>query len=170
MSTTTFKTATGSNRELTVKRSDGGSVQIRHYDAEHESSKSKTFFLNPTDAPALALATLETAGVTEHDEHETLLTNTHFAKAMYHLRCGIEEEERATAEANEQAKLEAEALELYNACKFPGEITRIAKNWDEIETGEDVRTMWANVARRAREMSGNVATSTVDPREMSAEK
>ena len=70
-------------------------------------------------------------------------------RAVFSLRLGIEEQEREASRAKEQAELEAEALELYNArISFLGgeALTSFEK------LNQDNKDMWLAVARKAREM------------------
>lgn len=138
MSTKKFMTATGSNRELHIKRSNEDHVQIRQFDPEFHTHQAKTFFLNPSEAPALCLAILEAAGA--HKDSQDFLGG-----AVEQLKFHIGEQERITAEAKEQAELEAEALELYNAFSPDRKLSRIS------EAGYPER--WLAVARRARALA-----------------
>jgi len=99
----------------------------------------KSFNFHNTEAPALALAVLEAAGYEEHQKGWDVLNSAdeNFAQAMRCLSKGLELQERATAEAEAQAKLEAEALELYQL-------------WETLQSDDE--TVWLAVARRAREM------------------
>ena len=102
----------------------------------------KSFKFSNTDAPALALAILEAAGGTETD-------SPYMHEAADNLRAYILIEEKVSAEAKEQAELEAEALELYNArISFLGgeALTSFEK------LNQDNKDMWLAVARKAREM------------------
>lgn len=148
MSTTKFMTATGSNRELHIKRSNEDHVQIRQFDPEFHTHQAKTFFLNPSEAPTLALAILEAAGYTE-DDTEGTTGLTHFALAMSNLRTGIEEQERATAEARELAELEAEAFEYLKAV-YTVTGAHIPAKFSDLNAG--VQSHFLIIARRAREM------------------
>lgn len=101
-----------------------------------ENGKRATTVFPPKDAPALALAVLEAAGVAESSDAGV---------AAGYLRSHIAEQERTTAEAKEQAELEAEALELRN--EFTG---RTATEWAYPTT--TAKEGWIAVARKAREM------------------
>lgn len=93
--------------------------------------------------PALALAELEAAGLTvakgdvKQDSFEDLMID-----ASLHLKCAIRLQERATAEAKEQAELEAEALELYRTFYCSD------ASWVDVFKKET----WLAVARKAREI------------------
>ena len=105
-----------------------------------ENGKRATTVFPPKDAPALALAVLEAAGVGESSDAGV---------AAGYLRSHIAEQERAAAEAKEQAELEAEALELLNAHR---EATGnpLAESLDGLLY--NAKENWLAVARRAREM------------------
>ena len=100
----------------------------------HVSSNAGIAF-DSTTAPALALAILEAAGVEESSDAGV---------AAGYLRSHMTELERATAEAEAQAKLEAEALELYKTY-WSGNVTGFSN--------EPNRDDWLAVARRAREIN-----------------
>ena len=105
---------------------------------------------DPASIPALALAELEAAGLTvakgdvKQDSFEDFMID-----ASLHLKAALRLQERITAEAKEQAELESEALELYNArISFLGgeALTSFEK------LNQDNKDMWLAVARRAREL------------------
>lgn len=104
----------------------------------------------PSDAPALALAILEAAGYSEDDRKASNpLCVTEFASAIIKLAEGIENQERIAAEAEAQAKLEAEALELMNVrLRASGTTVHLTKATVDPVALEG----WLAVARRAREM------------------
>ncbi|MGO4297373.1 hypothetical protein [Glutamicibacter sp. MCAF14] len=112
-------------------------LNIREFDLENTM-----FMLAPSDAPALALAILEAAGWPERES--TSVTRT----ILSDLSRVVEFQERATAEAKEQAELEAEALELFNAQRkhqhYP-----LVEDWDMQPSCKDT---WLAVARKAREI------------------
>ena len=134
----TFKTAHADNKVLKVDNLFGNPrLLIKEFDGD-----TRGFAFAPTDAPALTLAILEAAGFDDVDSGNT-------SCAVANLRTFIARQERITAEAKEQAELEAEALELVNAwmdsCgagKYP--------SWGHVETGR--RKQGLAVARKAREM------------------
>lgn len=111
--------------------------------------------LAPSDAPALALAILEAAGVETVNHTVRGLGNPDWLEGIAHsLQLHIEHEAKLTAaakaEAEEMAKLEAEALDLYNAriLFLGGEaLTSFEK------LNQDSKGMWLAVARRAREIN-----------------
>ena len=94
----------------------------------------------PSDAPALALAILEAAGIDDADSGNT-------SCAVADLRTYVAMVERITAEAKEQAELEAEAFELRRAYL---EGRAGFDSWNELTDAE--RDHWLAVARKAREM------------------
>lgn len=106
----------------------------------HVSSHAGIAF-DSTTAPALALAILEAAGWPEED-HNSI---TH--SIMASLGDVIHIQERITAEAEAQAELEAEALELYNVCMTGHSLSSFNG------LGGTLRDQWLAVARRAREMA-----------------
>lgn len=107
----------------------------------HVSSHAGIAF-DSTTAPALALAILEAAGF---DGDENMFTGL----AVANLRDHVEEQERITAEAEAQAKLEAEALKLLNASLASCDLGQI-ELFDALNPIEQQR--WLAVARKAREM------------------
>lgn len=122
----------------------GSSIQV-HDNGEgvfigliREGSMTRGTTLGKSDAPALALAILEAAG-------HNASPNGSFSVAACYLRQGVKEQERATAEAEELAELEAEALELRN--EFTGQT---ATEWAYPTT--TAKEGWLAVARKAREM------------------
>lgn len=137
--TKTFMTATGANRQLQIKRSDDA-VMIRQFDPEFHTHQAKTFFLNPSDAPALALAILEAAYGEDQPAPNKI------GEAWAALYAHIAEEESRAAEAKELAELEAEALDLFNTARATRDIDPL--EWDEVAD----KDTWVAVARRAREM------------------
>lgn len=136
-----------SDRELTVKGYDDSSqvdLLVR---------RSPTGFgvtgiaIALSDAPALALAILEAAGVKDTSTGGLI---THDRVAVTNLKIHIEKQAKRTTEAKERAELEAEALELVNAavieCGNPP--------YPSVERmGEKVLRRWLAVARRARELA-----------------
>ena len=147
MTSKTFKSVTDNEGELDVRANDCG-VFIA-FSRAGQIWQASTFA--PSDAPALALAILEAAGLTvakgdvKQDSFEDVMID-----ASLHLKCAIRLQERATAEAKEQAELEAEALELFNTFwRSDGEGPSSIENW---RAPNEEREDWLAVARRAREM------------------
>ncbi|MNW58827.1 hypothetical protein D3C74_367100 [compost metagenome] len=102
----------------------------------------------PSDAPALALAILEAAGykgILASEEPGNLIE-----KAYSAIRLHIKEQERITAEAKEQAELEAEALKLLLAFQAIDDPDNRGCEWRQY--GTNTKDKWLAVARRAREM------------------
>lgn len=112
-------------------------------DAEHIAT------FDPASIPALALAELEAAGYKEAQGNETTEAAHHFGMAMLHLSLGIKEQDYITAEAKEQAELEAEALELLNVVR---EARGIKPHLTAGEASPEAMNEWLAVARKAREM------------------
>jgi len=108
--------------------------------------------LPPSDAPALALAILETAGVEATDMPED---PTHWndpealeSLASWCLRQSIELKARANAEAKEREELEAEAKAFFTIYT---ESYGLIANWDAEE--ERLHDRWISFARKARELA-----------------
>ena len=142
----TFDTAHHDNKILKVDvLFDNPRLRIKAFDGD-----ARGFAFEPSDAPALALAILEAAGYSEDDRKASNpLYVTEFASAIIKLAEGIENQERATAEAEAQAKLEAEALELMNASRVHHKQPPLER-FDELP--ECARADWLAVARKAREL------------------
>lgn len=107
----------------------------------------KSFKFSNTDAPALALAILEAAGYDDMAD-DANLADVHAFNAMHKLQESVDTQERATAEAKEQAELEAEAFKLRRAYL---EGRAGFDSWNELTDAE--RDHWLAVARKAREMA-----------------
>lgn len=106
-------------------------------------SPNEGIAFDSTTAPALALAILEAAGWPEDDPRSAT------KQIMMWLGDVVRTVERITAEAEAQAKLEAEALELENAGRDAAGADRI----EELsEMGRAGREFILAVARKAREM------------------
>lgn len=96
-----------------------------------------------SDAPALALAILEAAG------HGKASDSSRLMQAFDLIELHVNEQERITAEAKEQAELEAEALELANSAVL------VVGNPPYPSIGHMSDTSlrkWLAVARKAREI------------------
>ena len=114
-------------------------------------SDSAIIAIDPSDAPALALAILEAAGVEPVDHKVTGLGKPNWLEGIAHgLKLHIEHDAKRTAEAEAQAKLEAEALELLN-------VRRKFEGIEHVDALDDVpkatRNLWLAVARKARELN-----------------
>lgn len=117
-----------------------------------ENGNRATTVFPPKDAPALALAILEAAGYREERKRGWDVLNSadeNIAQAMRYLSKGIEIQKRTTADAKEQAELEAEALELCDSARLANGRFKIG-NFGLMKDAE--KTTWLAVARRAREM------------------
>lgn len=140
MTSKTFKSFlvdSGSRRLHVDRRPEGTNLWVS--DNSWESDYGIT--IAPSDAPALALAILEAAGVAESSDEGV---------AAQYLRASIAEQERATAEARERAELEAEALMLANSA-----VLAVGNPpYPSIEHMSDTSLRkWLAVARRAREIA-----------------
>lgn len=136
----TFKSTEIHNRELKVDVLFGSPrLLITDFDGD-----DKGFVIEKSDAPALALAILESAG-------GRYALGVDVSNAMIDLREYLTEQERAKAEAKDKAKLKAEALELVNAWRESGNCTLLT-NWDTLN-GTSVGDHWLAVARKARELT-----------------
>lgn len=107
-------------------------------------SQDILIFLTPSDAPALALAILEEAGHGGSSDSSLLM------QAFDLIELHVKEQERITAEANEQAELKAEALELCDSARLANGRLKIG-NFGLMKDAE--KTTWLAVARRAREIN-----------------
>lgn len=113
----------------------------------HVSSNAGIAF-DSTTAPALALAILEAAGVVAKPSNDDPGTPGNLGRIAYQLMTHIEDAENITAEAEAQAKLEAEALELCNAA-IRQEDGAIYDSFSQVPTPD----LWLAVARKARELN-----------------
>lgn len=146
MTSKTFKSVTDNESELDVRANDCG-VFIA-FSRAGQIWQASTFA--PSDATALALAILEAAGVEPSSAHYGLNDSPEWNVrwASHYLGRSIELTEAKTAEAKEQAELEAEALELLNAY-------RAVSGGDPLGTWRQAggaQEYWLAVARKAREM------------------
>lgn len=138
-----------SHQELIiVGLNDGVRVSV-----EHGSLGVKGIIIAPSDAPALALAILEAAGVADRRHWNQDVedgTDVHLEFIAKHLADYIKAQDRAAAEAEDKAKLEAEALELWNVVR-ESQGRGKAENW--IGIPDRVKERWLAVAHRARELA-----------------
>lgn len=95
----------------------------------------------PEESAKFALAILEAAGVTESSDAGV---------AAQYLRARMAEQEQATAEAKEQAELEAEAFNLYRAYMAVQSPMSIIGDWQML--AEITKEKWLAVARKSREI------------------
>lgn len=145
MTSKTFKSAK-STLELGVVRANTDHVRVWIEEAD-----KRTFGMidmSPSDAPALALAILEAAGV-EGSSTGGLITGARIA--VGELKRHVAKQERITAEAKEQAELEDEAFNLYRAYMAVHEPMNAIGDWQML--AERTKEKWLAVARKAREMS-----------------
>ena len=148
MSSKTFKDAKAELDSIDVATGYDGEPYC--YITTTEAGNMAQIQLDNSTAPALALAILEAAGLTvakgdvKQDSFEDLMID-----ASLHLKCAIRLQERATAEAKEQAELEAEALELFNAAREEIAVGTYGA-YEQLDNRS--RRKWLAVARKAREM------------------
>lgn len=110
----------------------------------------KSFMFNNTDAPALALAILEAAGVEPKMTQFDRVGDQEQLEAIADGLVGyIEAHKASTAEAKEQAVLEGEALALFNAAREGMALTEYG-SYEQLDNHS--RRKWLAVARKAREM------------------
>lgn len=142
-------------RQLHVKPLDKHVTLVINY--KHAGRSGLT--ISHSDAPALALAILEAAGVeASFDPDATYGTAEQLGHIQDHLHEYVNAQERAAAEAREQAELEAEALELLNAFSLATGGVPI----DSFEGRSMSKPGWIDAARRAREMRNEKKEPTND--------
>ena len=139
----TFKSAHNNGTEVFV----GGGITATNYqlvilDIGATIGKAG-IYLPASEAPALALAILEAAGHGGSSESSRLM------QAFDLIELHVKEQERITAEAREQAELEAEALELLNASRESNRRPTL----ETFDGFESTKQSWLAVARKAREMA-----------------
>jgi len=148
----TFKTITTTGRTLKVSGVKGKSVYL---EISSESESRRNINLGASDAPALALTVLEAVGA---DSDLTWSGAKDYGNADHlgwiagHLDAYIKSQERITAEAEERAELEAEALDYWKAFNNATDLV----SFDDIQWSDllpDSQAKWLAVARRAREMN-----------------
>lgn len=145
----TFKNATNSGTEVYVGEGiNTDSVQLIIRNVGSGIGKAG-IYLNSSDIPALALAILEAAGYKEHSKANLGSSELLASYGLTKLRQAVQAQEREESEAREQAKLEAEALELFKASGAYGS-DRFFLKFSDLE--ETTQSAWLAVARRAREM------------------
>lgn len=125
-------------RRINVRETEDG-VNVSIADPLWDSKRGIT--LAPSDAPALCLAILEAAG-----HVRDACSDNDADVAMEWLHSAIARQAKQSAEAKEQAELEAEALDFLN-------VSREAKHLGPLDNfDEHTKDAWLAVARRAREM------------------
>lgn len=152
MNTKTFTDPTNDSNELIVDKSPTGKVRLTT-----DSRAYTGVLLAPSDAPALALAILEAAGVVHHDPDDTPYEKSERTENMgalnmsaFYLAKHVNDAEKAEFLAKAQAELEAEALELFKASGAYGS-DRFFLKFSDLE--ETTQSAWLAVARRAREIN-----------------
>lgn len=139
----TFKSAGSDNRELEVDVLFGNPrLLIKDFDGG-----IKGFIFGKADAPALALAILEAAGVVPENRVFREGSDEHLQCIAYDLTRYLDKSAERAVEVMELAELEAEALELLNAAIRQGD-GAIYDSFSRIPTPD----LWLAVARKAREM------------------
>ena len=145
MTSKIFRSAESDNRELEVDYIFGKPrLLVKDFDGGN-----KGFIANKSDAPAIALAVLEAAGVDLNESWsgvEPYGTPSHLGWIGGHLRAYVRQFANDQDKAREQAELEAEALELFQASCLNDETL------PSFERYPDIKLKWLAVARRAREM------------------
>ncbi|MGP9727929.1 hypothetical protein [Glutamicibacter sp. AOP3-A1-12] len=140
MTTKTFKSATRpEERRIKVSTSDKKNLHLTI-----TGDANAGIQLAPSDAPALALAILEAAGLPDVDDDW-------LGEAVMGLRRHIQIRDKRAAEAKDQAELEAEALELFKASGTYGS-DRIFLQFSHLD--DHIQKAWLAVASRARELGG----------------
>ncbi|GAA2941190.1 hypothetical protein ACFO7V_16685 [Glutamicibacter bergerei] len=135
----TFKSAS-SERKVRIWEANLGVAVCVEDPITNEATSTQ---IAPSDAPALALAILESAGYGEEVDTDGS-PDGHVRVAKYYLYEGVKAHASITAKAKEQAELEAEALELYKAHTSYHHAKSLS------ETASPSR--WLAVARKAREI------------------
>lgn len=143
----TFDTAHHDNKILYVGvLSDNPRLLIKEFDGDNRG-----FAFKPSDAPALALAILEASGVEAKPSNDDPGTTGNLGRIAYQLMIHIEDAENIAAEAEAQAKLEAEALDCWKAFhNAEGSANFDDMQWSDLMPATQAK--WLAVARRAREM------------------
>lgn len=146
----TFKSEEPDNRELEVGVLCGSPrLLVKDFDGDN-----KGFIFGKADAPALALAILEAAGV--EPDREPLECQVSLGTIVADLQGTIQYAEALASANREQAELEAEALELFNTLQT--EIHgNLGPNWVPVTEFPNIETKrkWLAVARKSRELRGS---------------
>ena len=130
-----FKSKYGSTLAIESHDDDSIFIDLNNPDA----------IFSHADAPAIALAVLEAAGIKASDLPESTSINL----AAYYLREHIGVEAANANAAAEQAELEVEALELLNAFRADSGLSPHSCIEDMPASS---RASWLAAARRAREL------------------
>ena len=139
---------------LILTERPGTNIEIANVDGRPaiivtDNYKSTMAYFEPADGAKTALAILDSAGYTEGDKMAKDAARSHFGDAVESLAVGVGEQGRATAEAKEQAELEAEARDFYD-------VYHSAADWpyqDWVMLEERYKAQFIAVARKAREMA-----------------
>ncbi len=145
MSTKTFKDI-DQLRQLQVKTLN----ECVNLAIEYKGDGRKGITLAPSDIPALALAEMQAAGFDAEMAVEGD-ANDHFSLAVHHLTRGLEEQARATAEAREQAELEALALVFLRIAQDHNNVP-LTESWEGfLDAG--TKLLYVKTAQKARELA-----------------
>lgn len=138
--------ASVSDRTLRV----AGGPERTCFSIRNSQNVEALLFIENNTMPEVVLGILEEAGYKIAQRGDMDNVQSHVANALYELGCAVESQKRITAEAEAQAKLEAEALELMNVrLRASGTMVLLTK-----ETVDPVALEgWLAVARRARELN-----------------
>lgn len=134
----TFKSALG--YPLTIVPSDGQDIGIE--------TTSSFLYIADKEVPSLMLALGEAAGIVPRNSLHKHGTPEQLETIQWHLTKYVEAQEAIAAQAEETAKLEAEAVELY-------EMHREIMDYETCmwELLDDVnKRYWLALARKAREL------------------
>ena len=143
MTSKTFKSAVSEGR-LSIKEAPCGlfTVGIRR-----GGVVTDVVDLAPSDAPALTLTILEKSGYGGTSVSPLLM------QAFDLIKLYVKDQERITAEAKEQAELEAEALELRNTCWSHASASGVSAKTSLKDLTAVYQEFWISMARKAREMA-----------------
>lgn len=142
----TFKSAS-SERKVRIWEANLGVAVCVEDPITNETTSTQ---IAPSDAPALALAILEAAGV--EPDREPLECQVSLGTIVADLQETIQYAEALASAHREQAELEAEALGLLNAYLHSAD-TRLYATWEEVvEVSKRMAEDWLAVARKAREI------------------
>ena len=142
----TFKSAVPSSTQTLVVRKDhdGTAVYVR---TEDSGRLIAGIVLERTDAPAIALAILEAAGIAAKGFSES----SDAEMAVAHLASHVGLERAKAKEAADREALEREALALCNAFQDAGGYEKS----DVMTTHHYDYGKWMDAARKARELHGS---------------
>ena len=140
MTSKTFKSAVSEGR-LSIEEAPCGlfTVGIRR-----DGVVTDVVDLAPSDAPALTLTILEKSGYGGTSVSPLLM------QAFDLIKLYVKDQERITAEAREQAELEAEAFNLYRAYMAVHAPMNAIGDWQML--AERTKEKWLAVVRKSREL------------------